>query len=129
MDKLQKGFDKWLNGVLKPFDLKAAAFCFNIYENDGDENYSVELTAFDTYDEYDDDWNAGGSETYASRNDDNEYNFNMDAEWEECLEAVKGFISDYLEQGKYAQKLKQAEVVAYGFVDGDLEMAFKKQID
>ena len=123
---MQKGFDKWLDGVLKPFDLEVAAFSFNIYENAGDENYSVELTAFKDYDEYDADWNAGGTETYASRNDDNEYYFSLDAEWEECLKTVDGFIIDYLEQGKYAEKLKKAEIVGYGFVDGDFEIAYKK---
>jgi hypothetical protein len=127
VDKLQKGFDKWLDGVLKPFESDVKAFCFNIYENDGEGSYSVELTAFDTYDEYDADWNAGGAETYASREDGNEYDFYLDAEWEECLERVQTFISDYLEKGKYAGKLKKADVVAYGFVDGDCEILYQKQ--
>jgi hypothetical protein len=126
MKKLQKGFDKWLDGVLEPFDLEAAAFSFNIYENAGDENYSMELTAFDKYDEYDADWNAGGAEIYASRDDDDEYYFHMDAEWEECLAAVETFITDYLEKGKYADKLKKAEAVAFGFVDGDSEILYQK---
>ncbi|MDR1939712.1 MAG: hypothetical protein LBQ40_02835 [Clostridiales bacterium] len=126
MKELQRGFDKWLDGVLESFNLETAAFCFNIYENAGDENYSVELTAFDKYDEYDADWNAGGAETYASRNDDNEYYFSLDAEWEECLKLIQTFIADYLEEGKYAEKLKKAEVVAYGFVDGDCDILYQK---
>jgi hypothetical protein len=126
MNKLQTGFNKWLDGVLKAFNLEAEAFCFNIYENAGQENYSVELTAFDKYDEDDEDWNAGGTESYASRDDDNEYYFHLDGEWEECLENVRMFIEDYLVIGKYAAKLKKAAVVAYGFVDGDCDILYQR---
>jgi shikimate kinase len=51
----------------------------------------------------------------------------MDAEWEECLDAVEKFITDYLKKGKYADKLKKSEAVAFGFVDGDSDILYRKE--
>jgi hypothetical protein len=127
MDKMQKKFNKWLDVEIKNIKTDVAAYCFNIYElTSDDSDYSIELTAFDEYDEYDSDWCAGGNESYASRNNDNELEVKLKTSWEESLEIVKELISDYLAHGKYSEKLKLAEIVGYGFVDGDLETAYKK---
>lgn len=127
MSKVKTGFNEWIDSILGNFDLDAKAFCFNIYESESEGEYSIELTAFDECDE-DDDWCSGGSEIYASRNDDNEYKFSAKGDWKKCLKIVKKLLTVYIKKGQYAEKLKQSEVVAYGFVDGDLETAYKKQL-
>lgn len=127
MEKLQKKlFDKWLNAILEEFELEAKAFCFNIYESSLEGDYSVELTAFEEYDEDDEDWCCGGTEIYASRNANNEYEFSLEGGWEHCLNELGHIIESYLENGEFVKKLKQAEIVAYGFVDGDLITAYSK---
>ena len=45
---------------------------------------------------------------------------------EVCLEEVKNLIDSYIEEGKYANVLKNAEAVGYGFADGDIEIAYSK---
>lgn len=122
----KKEFCSWVDGIMKDFDLEVKAFCFNIYEDTLDGEYSVELTAFDEYDEYDDSWNCGGAEVYASRNDENEFAYHDNNGCENCLQVIGEYIAEYLENGKYSKNLKQADAVTYGFVDGDLEIAYEK---
>ena len=112
----------WLDGILKRFKLNAKAFNINIYENEN--NYSLELVATASFDPNNDDWAC--DEIYASRDDDdNEYYFNA-KNFEAALEFAKNALNYYFENGKYAEKFKNACAVAYGFVDGDLNVLHTK---
>lgn len=115
------GFAKWADGVLEHLDVDATAYSFNIHEDE--ETYWVELVATSSFDEEDEDWAC--DEIYASRDDDNELEFTS-GEWEEALEDVENTVKAYLETGTYAAKLKQAQAVACGFVDGDMSILYKK---
>ncbi len=114
-------FSEWLDGILATLEVDAAAFNFNIYENR--EAFSIELIATESFDEYDADW--GCDEIYASRNDNNEFYF-REKDWQSALAFAKDSISAYLENGRYASKLKSTQAVGCGFVDGDLYILYQK---
>lgn len=115
-------FDEWLNGILKTFDIKSAAFNFNIYENITDD-FSAEFIAASTFDEEDEDWAC--EEVYASRNDDNEFYFKA-KDLDEAEEFVQNSITEYLKNGEYSYKLKDSAAVACGHVNGNLTILYKK---
>lgn len=109
-------FERWLDQTLSaeiPDDV--VAFNFNIYE-DGDFNWSVELIGASTFDEEDEDWAC--DEVFSNR--DNPIVWQENAVWEEILTEVENVVRKYLEQGRFAQKLKQYKGIAVGFVDGNL---------
>lgn len=130
MKNLQEQFDEWLDAEMKKVKGEVVAYNVNIYEEadeDSDDAYSVDLVAFDEYDEYDADW-ACGDGIYASHCDDTLLYFEVQGGWEECLEKVKDLIGEYLQHGKYGKTLKSAEVVGCGFVDGDIEFVYQREI-
>ena len=46
-------------------------------------------------------------------------------DWEKCLVVFDKIIKDYLKKGKFANVLLESVAVTYGFVDGDLEVAYQ----
>ena len=119
--KQSKTFADWLDGILKELDVDAKAFNVNIYENK--KGYSAELVATASFDEDDEDWAC--DEIYASRNDNNEFEFKA-KNWESALDYIKSSLNEYLQNGKFADILKNSQAVAYGFVDGDLTVIYNK---
>ena len=77
---------------------------------------SVELIGASTFDEEDEDWAC--DEVFSNR--DNPIVWQENAVWEEILTEVENVVRKYLEQGRFAQKLKQYKGIAVGFVDGNL---------
>ncbi|MCX4363417.1 MAG: hypothetical protein OSJ74_08555 [Clostridia bacterium] len=43
--------------------------------------------------------------------------------WKNCLHLVGSLIEEYLKNGKYSSLLKNSQAVAFGFVDGALNIA------
>lgn len=119
--KKTKTFDEWLDNILENFDMDACAFNFNIYENK--KGFSTELIATASFDKDDEDWAC--DEIFASRDDNNEFYFSA-KNWESALALVEDNIKQYLQNGKYADKLKSTQGVACGFVDGDLIVLYSK---
>lgn len=120
MMNIQNTFNMWIDTILEHLKDNMRAFCFNIYEYKSRGKYSVELVGFDEFDEYDVDWASSGNETFASRDDNNEFVLSKIGDFEKCLDIVHGLILAYLQGGKLADKLKSAEKICYGFADGDL---------
>ncbi len=118
---IDAAFDEWLDGVLKELDVDAVAYNVNIYENR--DSFSAELVATSSFDKDDEDWAC--DEIYASRNDNNEFDFTAD-NWKKALKFVEKSVARYLDRGTYSAKLKSAQAVACGFVDGDLTVLFCK---
>lgn len=115
-------FSTWLDGELEIFSSTAKAFNLNLYENK--KLFSAELIASNTFDEDDDDWAC--NEIYASRNGSREFGFDA-KDWNNACNFIEQKLKDYLSSGKKANVLKQADAVAFGFVDGDLKIVYRKK--
>lgn len=121
-DSTENGFDVWLDNILKnelPDDIEA--ICFNLYE-DSENQWSAELVGTDSFDEEDSDWAC--DEVYSTR--EFPYVIKIKSDWKAIEKLFTDYISDYLDHGKYSAKLKQYNAVAVGFVDGDLNIIYKK---
>lgn len=119
-------FEKWLSKLLEnDMPDNTAAYNFNIYEEE-DETYGVQLIASDEFSEDDDDWAC--SEIWSSEEEIFyiDHSDEKDADRERGLEFISQLISDYLEKGEKADKLKDVKAVGAGFVDGDLKILYKE---
>ena len=95
-------FAKWLDRILdENMPLPGVAINFNIYE-EVDLHWSIQLISSTYFDEED---GVG---------------------WEKILDISCEMIRKYLTEGKYAEKLKKYEAVAAGFVDGDVEILYRR---
>ncbi len=119
-------FEKWLSKLLEnDMPDNTAAYNFNIYEEE-DETYGVQLIASDEFSEDDDDWAC--SEIWSSEEEIFyiDHSDEKDADRERGLEFISQLISDYLEKGEKADKLKAVKAVGAGFVDGELKILYKE---
>lgn len=115
-------FRKWLDQQLSgDIPESVIAFNFNMYEGETENEYQVQLVGCVSYDPDDDDWAC--DTTYSSGED--LYIFSSD-DWEEALQTLIATVKDYLNTCEMPNRLKQAELVAAGFVDGDLEIILQK---
>lgn len=129
-DERYRLFSDWLDGLAQeiPGNEDTAAFNFNIYEYRYDEGrmYDIQLIASDYFEEDDPDWAC--SESYSSaenvccipRTEDIK-------DWEQGLELASELVKRYLEEGSLADRLKSSQAVGVGFVDGDIEIVYKKE--
>ncbi len=95
-----------------------AAVNFNIYEEES--GWTIQLIASDHFDAQDDEWAC--FEVFSTGED--LYYWEKDSSWEEIHEDVREMVSTYLEKGRFADMLKDFRAVGFGFVDGDLELAY-----
>jgi hypothetical protein len=113
-------FSKWLESNLEQLPSDVVAINFNLYEG-SNQTYDIQLIGTDKFDETDDDWaceeifTTGEDVFLIPRTDDIE-------EWENGLSFIIKMVEKYLENGKYANMLKQLQAVGVGFVDGDIEI-------
>lgn len=119
---MYNNFRDWLNDILQNNRFEnVKAFNFNLYE-DADENdspfFSVQLIGAPFYNPENDDWAC--NELYSS--EENLFIIDNCEDWEDCLDIATKLIREYLYDEKCSVVLKLAEVVAVGFVDGDLEV-------
>lgn len=125
---MYKSFNIWLNSLLSnaTFD-GVKAFNFNLYEDCYDENtvFSVQLIGAPSYDADNPDWAC--VEIFTTG--ENLFQITNCNDWEECLVVFDKIIKDYLKNGKFSNVLLESIAVTYGFVDGDLEVAWTNQGD
>ncbi|NLN04063.1 MAG: hypothetical protein GX166_04485 [Clostridiaceae bacterium] len=116
-------FDYWLDSILrKKLPGSTVAVNFNLYDNVDDE-WAAELVATDEFDEEDEDWAC--SEVFTTRG--NPFCIKYNGTWEEIQKIFEEKITNYLENGKFAHKLKQYQAVGIGFVDGNISLLYKKE--
>jgi len=119
---MYQDFERWLNRILEQkLPQKAVAINFNIYEEE-DFNWSIQMVACGSYTEGNDDWAA--DEVFSTEED--LYVWKQETDWEEICDVSEEMIGQYLLDGKYADKLKKFTAVGVGFVDGDLEIVYRK---
>lgn len=118
-------FAEWLDISLdRELPSNLVAFCFNLYEEENN-TWSVELIGSSEFDEADSDWAC--NEVFDSR----EYpcRWQEEAQWEDIHSKIETYIRQYLFTGRYADMLKEYQAVAMGFVDGDLTIVYKSEVE
>ena len=123
VDNIQE-FQQWADSIpwasVAP---EAVAFALNLYEAPGE--WHAELVGCSRFDPDDSDWAC--SEVFAAR----EPVFVLThvragSTWQKALTTFGGVLRSYLQSDSLgARRLLAAEAVAFGFVDGDLELISK----
>ncbi|MDE5985351.1 MAG: hypothetical protein K2H13_08875 [Eubacterium sp.] len=115
-------FDIWLNNIFaEPLSADIKAICFNLYD-DGDNKWSIEFVGTSSFDENNTDWAC--NEVFTTR--DNPFVLIREYSWKDAENLFTEMVSEYLKGGKYANKLKAYTAIGIGFVDGDLNIIYKK---
>ena len=121
-------FEKWLNSILVENTFEGVkAFNFNLYE-DYDEHgtvFMVQLIGAPSYDSDNSDWAC--KEIFSTG--ENLFQIPNCNDWEVCLQIFEEAIKRFITEGKNANVLLESEAVTYGFIDGDLEIAYQKTGD
>jgi hypothetical protein len=136
-DDFEKLFCCWLNQAFEnvlPIEIKA--FCFNLYLPAGYEDivkFGIEIVGFKRYDSEDPDW-ACPPEDWGREPEQQELFLPISyttEDWSTCLLKMKNLIEDFLSlNNQTAKRLKQSEVIAIGFVNGDLMLIWDgKDVD
>lgn len=113
--------EKWIDSVFdKPIPEQVVAIAFNLYE-EGSNQWSIEIVGTSSFDSEDADWAC--DEVFDTR--DNLQSWTQESTWEEILEQVSKQISEYLENGKYSDKLTSYKGIGVGFVDGDINIIYQ----
>ena len=122
-------FNLWLDECMgENVPKEAKAFCFNLYEPAGIDNvkFGIELIASSEFDEEDSDWPCEEIWEPATRGISIPIEYSGE-HWEECLQRIKKLLADKMTQDSViVEKLKSVLGIGLGFVDGDLEIIWKR---
>ena len=97
------------------------AINFNLYEEHEHDTWSVQIIGSDKFDE--EDWAC--NETFSS--EENIYIWVENGGWEKALETAMNNLKVYLDNGKYSSLLLRYNGIGIGFVDGDIEIIYRRQ--
>lgn len=111
-------FRKWMEKQVPHISPDMIAFNFNLYEEEQDGKYSVELVGCREYDKDNEDWACSPDYSSGERN---LFAFSAD-EWEDALELCIQLVKDYLRVCPADDPFTRAAYITAGFVDGDLEV-------
>ena len=124
-------FSDWLDGHLEGLSLgHIKAFCFNCYEGGNTPTWNMEIVGSKVFDKDDPDWPCPHNEVFNARDRD-DFLFLIPRtdeifEWEKGLALMTALVAEYLQRGKFADKLKSVQAVAIGFVNGDLDIVYQR---
>lgn len=118
-------FSDWLDRTLEQkLPEGIIAFNFNLYEG-AEPTYDIQLIGSEEFDEDDSDWactdffTTGEDICYITRTEDIE-------PWHKGLGYITSMVKRYLGEGKNAYILKGALAIGIGFVDGDIDIIYRK---
>ena len=124
-DFLYNSFEQWLNTTLENDATKdTVALVFNLYQ-DSENQWSVELVGTNSFNDTAEDWVC--DETFCNR--DNPFTWIENAPLNNILIEMNNILKNYLINGRYAKFLQQYQGIAFGFIDGDLHILYKKQLN
>lgn len=120
-----KDFSLWLDNVLENgIPEITAALCFNLYEESvGDHTWAAQAAFCEKFDSED---YTGGWACYAQLVDEM-YIWDSDEDWQCAEKTAASLIEEYLKVGKFRNELLELQGVAYGFVDGDINLVHINQ--
>ena len=114
-------FAKWVDIILdKDFPSNTLAINFNLYEEHEDNTWSMQIVGTERFDE--EDWAC--YETFTTGED--LYIWTEEGGWEKALETAMNSLKAYLNNGRYASILLKYNGVGIGFVDGDVEIIYRR---
>ena len=114
-------FSNWLDKYLiNDLPNEVTVVNFNLYE--GAENtYDIEIVGCVSFDENDEDWAC--NEVFNTREDLFSIPRKNDIkQWEQGLHFITALVNRYIENGRYANKLKNYEAIGIGFVSGSIDI-------
>ena len=122
-DDDMESFEEWLDFILcTPLPQDIMAVNFNLYEQE-DWQWSVEFAGTEDFDANDSDWAC--EEVFVTR--ETPYTWIEEADWNQILMEMSTKLTEYLRNGKYADKLKAYACVGVGVVDGDIQILYEKK--
>jgi hypothetical protein len=130
MIDFEKTFHNWLEeGFEIEPPIEVMGFSFNLDESAYEEGYEfgVELIGAERFDLDDEDWACGEIWEPKKRKIFIPISYSGET-WEECLEKMKTLVIKTINSDKsFVEKLKSREGIGIGFVDGSLEVIWRKQ--
>lgn len=118
-DQIATEFNKWVDRVLLDHPMDVAAYNFNLYEHD--RSFAVQLIGAARFDRDDSSWAC--DEAFSSGEDLFEIPHEIvGSDWQDGLATAKQLITNYVRLGAQREKLKSAQGVGVGFVDGDIDL-------
>ena len=118
----QADFSSWLDKHLS-CDLSdgIVAVNFNLYDGEN-QTYDVEFVGCGSFDENDEDWAC--DEVFTTRGDLFSITQADNTNWQYGLSSTIALVKNYLDEGKYADKLKSYKAVGVGFVGGNIKIVY-----
>jgi shikimate kinase len=122
---MYNSFEQWLNTTLENDATKdTVALVFNLF-HDGDNQWSIELVGTNSFNSSGEDWAC--DEAFCNR--DNPFTWVENAQLNDILIEINNILKKYLINGKYAKFIQQYQGIAFGFIDGDLNILYTKQLN
>lgn len=116
-------FIEWAENALQGAELSnVVALNFNLYE-DQDSFWAVEIVGTSSFDENDADWAC--DEVFVTR--DNPFTWEEETDCDAILEEVIEWIGDLMDDTVLMEMLERLQGIGVGFVDGDIEIVYKKE--
>jgi len=118
-DQIAQGFNDWADRILSEQPLEVAAYNFNLYEHD--RSFAIQLIGATHFDSDDPSWAC--DEAFSSGEDLFEIPHEIaGSDWHDGLATAKQLITYYVSVGAQREKLRVAQGIGVGFVDGDIEL-------
>ncbi len=116
---MYNAISQWIDSLpLESVSEEVVAFCFILYDNYDNLNWSMDLVGASRFDLDDQDWPCDEAAVFGLG--DERFCWEREAEWDVVLDEVAEALKLYLSKGKYAHVLNGKRGVAAGFDDGDL---------
>lgn len=121
-DQVAAEFNDWVDRILSAFPFDVAAYNFNLYEHE--RTFAVQLIGAARFDSDDSSWTC--DEVFSSGEDLFEISREVaGTDWQNGLTAASELIRNYVRLGAQSERLRVAQGVGVGFVDGDLDLILK----
>jgi hypothetical protein len=123
----ENDFKEWLiEGLEKPIPTSVKAFSFNLFEcpETPEYKFGIEIVGASSFDEKNSDWACDEVWEPSVRAIEIPKSYSG-SDWEECMEKVKGLVTDCLHSIPKCNILRTRLGIGIGFVDGDLEVIWR----
>lgn len=117
-------FNAWVDRLLIEFGATpVVAYNFNLYEHE--DGFAIQLVGTGSFDPKDEDW---ACDEIFSSGEDLFYlpHAVVGNQWQTGLETANSLVKHYLQHGKYATLMKATRGVGVGFVNGNIDLVYKR---